>query len=366
MLKILVVDDSAADRLMIKSLLHEHQVLIACDGLEAMRQIDEHADIDLVILDLNMPDMNGFQVLQALQSNERYRKLHTIILTNYDELDSEIKGLELGAMDYIRKPVHFESLRTRVNIHFELIWIQQLLEQKLDEQSLTLNTIFYQSPVGIAILYGREIVSINPMLEQIIGRSKEELLKLGWEKITHPDDLKEDLHNFRMLEAGEINSYSMEKRYIKPDGSVVWVNMTVSAMISSNRDKHNYISLFNDISHRKATEEALIESERSKSVLLSNLPGLAYRCNYREGRMEFVSDGCLELTGYPPESLLSNKDLSFNNSLVAPEYRDLVRKKWERTLEKRLPYKYEYEIITANGERKWVLEMGPGNGRGSL
>jgi CheY-like chemotaxis protein len=72
--KILLVDDSASDRLIIKNMLSDYNVLVACDGIEAMRQIDEHDDIDLIILDLNMPNMDGFQVLEALKSDERYNK----------------------------------------------------------------------------------------------------------------------------------------------------------------------------------------------------------------------------------------------------------------------------------------------------
>lgn len=236
------------------------------------------------------------------------------------------------------------------------------------ERSLILDAIFKQAPIGIAISYGKEpfmadnneLVSINLMFERITGRTNEELLKLGWAKITHPDDLEEDMNNYKKFQSGEIKSYSMEKRYIKPDGSIVWVHILVAPLTLSSKDKFNHICLAQDISKRKEIEKALAESERSKSVLLSHLPGMAYRCNYdREWTMYFVSEGCFELTGYTPENLLYNKDLSFN-SLIAPDYRDLLWKEWERTLAKRLPFKYEYEIITANGERKWVLEMGQG------
>lgn len=108
-------------------MLNEYRVLTACDGLEAMREIDAQADIDLVILDLNVPNMNGFEVLGALQSNERYKKLRTLILTNHDELDNEIKGLKMGAVDYIRKPIHMEFLKARMEIHLELLRIQKWL-----------------------------------------------------------------------------------------------------------------------------------------------------------------------------------------------------------------------------------------------
>jgi len=107
-------------------------------------------------------------------------------------------------------------------------------------------------------------------------------------------------------------------------------------------------------------ERQLRESERSKAVLLSHLPGMAYRCKYdRNWTMLFVSEGCFDLTGYKPESLLNNKELSYNQ-LIVPEYRDVIRREWERVVGLRLPFRYEYEITCAGGERKWVLEMGQG------
>ncbi len=90
MLKVLVVDDSSIDRMLINNMLNDCSVLNASDGIEAMEIINDNEDIDLVILDLNMPGMDGFQVLDKLRSEVRYRRMRTIILTNYDEIDNEI------------------------------------------------------------------------------------------------------------------------------------------------------------------------------------------------------------------------------------------------------------------------------------
>lgn len=110
----------------------------------------------------------------------------------------------------------------------------------------------------------------------------------------------------------------------------------------------------------KAMQKTLYESERSKSVLLSNLPGMAYRCNFdRKWTMQFVSEGCFELTGYRAESLLNNKDLSFND-LIYPEYREGLWKEWDIVLKQRRTFQKEYKIITANQECKWVLEIAQG------
>lgn len=128
--KILIVDDSKTDVMIMKSILHEYNLLYACDGLEAMEAVKKDPGIDIMLLDLNMPEMNGFEVLQALQENSLYRKITTIIITNHDEIHNEVRGLDLGAVDYIRKPLNMASLRKRVEIHLRLRKAQKYMEKQ--------------------------------------------------------------------------------------------------------------------------------------------------------------------------------------------------------------------------------------------
>lgn len=102
------------------------------------------------------------------------------------------------------------------------------------------------------------------------------------------------------------------------------------------------------------------EVEREKSVILSHLPGMAYRCKSDQfWTMELVSEGSFELTGYRPEELIGNKLISYSE-IISPRYVELSRTEWERVLGQRKPYNDEYEIITKNGESKWVMEKGQG------
>ena len=104
----------------------------------------------------------------------------------------------------------------------------------------------------------------------------------------------------------------------------------------------------------------LLESERSKSVLLSLLPGMSYRCkNDFNWTMEFVSEGCYSLTGYKPEDFVESRVISYNE-VISPEYYKLVRAEWERVLIHGKNYYDEYEIITKSKQRKWVMELGKG------
>jgi len=252
-------------------------------------------------------------------------------------------------------------------IFLGFLWFQKL-RNTFAVGTAIYRSIFEQIPSGVAIIIDENIlppsklmpITINPMFEHILGRTSTDIAHIKWSEITHPDDLQADLEKFEQFKNGEINGYSMEKRYIRPDGSSVWTNMKIAHLLES-MDKHSmHLCLLEDITIRKEAEEALRGSERDKSILLSNLPGMAFRCNHdRKWTMLFVSDGSLALTGYAPESFTLNRDISYND-LILPEYRERIRKEWDRILIERLPFKHEYEIITHKGERKWVLEMGEG------
>lgn len=242
------------------------------------------------------------------------------------------------------------------------------LNRKIAFDEALYQSVFEQAPIGIVIGGGKEYITeseygapvINPMFENIVGRKREDLKHYQWTDLTHPDDLEADLNLFDQFKRGEIDGYTLEKRFIRPDGSIVWTNMKIANLKDSLDNNATHLCLLEDITIKKNVEDSLKESERSKSLLISKLPGMAYRCRYdKEWTMEFVSDGCYKLTGYMPESLLNNKDLSFND-LITQEYREPLYEEWARVLANRLPFKSEYEITTSKGERKWVLELGEG------
>lgn len=119
-ISILIVDDSKTDVAIISSILVGYRLYIAYDGLEAMDMIKNNPDIRIVLLDLNMPLMDGFEVLKEIYKEHQLDYLNVIILTNYEEIENEIFGLELGAVDYIRKPLNLQSLKKRIEVHVKL------------------------------------------------------------------------------------------------------------------------------------------------------------------------------------------------------------------------------------------------------
>ncbi|GAB6108143.1 response regulator [Fusibacter bizertensis] len=141
-IKILIVDDSSTDRIMVQGILSGFELLTASDGLEAMDVLSKNPDVDIMILDLNMPKMNGFEVLEAMNSNPAYHRISTLILTNHDEIENEILGLDMGAVDYIRKPLNIESLKKRIQVHANLMYARKAMEQNnaILEQTVQVRT----------------------------------------------------------------------------------------------------------------------------------------------------------------------------------------------------------------------------------
>jgi len=118
--------------------------------------------------------------------------------------------------------------------------------------------------------------------------------------------------------------------------------------------------LLAQLAEHQQLEHLLREQQRLLLTLLSNLPGMAYRCrNSTDWRMEFVSEGCLALTGYAVTDLLDSQHMAYAE-LIHPADRDRVWEQIQQALYRREPFRLSYRIITAAGEERWVLEQGRG------
>lgn len=252
-------------------------------------------------------------------------------------------------------------------VAYQYFKLKALSDRKALDEALY-RSVFDQAPIGISIVNDKLFVSesgigninMNPMFEKILGRTNRELANTEWLDITHPDDLQADLGLFKQFKSGEIDGYTMKKRFLRPDGTYVWTSMKVAHFLGGLRDNPEHLCLLDDISTEKEFEDSMVESERSKSVLLSNLPGMAYRCIFdRDWTMQFASAGSIALTEYAPEDLINSKVISFKE-LIAPEYRELFWNEWTRVIAEKVPFRCEHEIITATGERKWVVGRGQG------
>lgn len=108
--KVLVVDDSKLLHRMFEMMLRQYPLVHAYDGREGLERLQEHKDVDIILLDINMPRMNGLEFLAAVKGNAETARIPVVIITTEGTEDDTQRGLEAGASAYVRKPFRNEEL----------------------------------------------------------------------------------------------------------------------------------------------------------------------------------------------------------------------------------------------------------------
>ena len=145
---------------------------------------------------------------------------------------------------------------------------------------------------------------------------------------------------------------SVDNEFLFPDGSKGWFELRIQPI------PQGVFILSIEITVRKSLEIELEKDKRKLNTLLSNLPGVAYRClNDDQWTMEYLSEGCFNLTGYSQKELLGNNAISFNK-LIFPEDAANVWKSIQEGIQSNRSYTLEYRLISKDGNIKWVWEQG--------
>jgi PAS domain S-box-containing protein len=171
-------------------------------------------------------------------------------------------------------------------------------ESVLRESEKRFRATFEQAAVGVAhsSLDGR-LLLMNQKLCDIVGYMPEEIVTKTYQEVTHPDDLEAELEYARRLLAGEIESCSYEKRYVRKDGALVWVNLTASVVRDEETGEPSYfVAIIEDISARKSAQEALRESEEFNRRIVESSSD-CIKILDPEGRLLYISERGQELLG---------------------------------------------------------------------
>ena len=196
---------------------------------------------------------------------------------------------------------------------------------------------------------------LNEAWERITGQSVSESIGRPCLQSFHQDDRTPIQDRFNTL-SYDPSTCTCEGRLRSNQGR--YVRVEIRARRTSDSQSLSYLSgTLSDISSRWALEESLRQKRHMLNTLLSNVPGMAYRCRLaRDWRMEYVSDGCFELTGYEAADLINNRKVTYAN-LIHPADRDSVWQLCQSELSQRKVSSLEYRIQTRNDETKWVWEQ---------
>lgn len=203
-----------------------------------------------------------------------------------------------------------------------------------------------------------KVLDLNSLFEEETGYSRIELIGQNIFTsgvLTTKSAVSSAFYLSKIIHGKDVPIF--ETDLVKKDGSIITYELR-GVPIQERDSLIGVQVILRNITERKKTEARLLQSERHLSNLMSNLPGMAYRSKYdSDWTMEFVSQGCIELTGYHPEELIQNKTANYAE-LIHPEDKENVFVSVREAVVKKKPYQIVYRIRTKNGTEKWVWEKG--------
>jgi PAS domain S-box-containing protein len=275
---VLLVDDHPENLLALEAILENlgQRLVKAHSGEEALRCL-LHQDFAVILLDVQMPGMDGFETASLIRNRQRSQYTPIIFLTAFSTSDSLMfKGYSLGAVDYLFKPVEPEILTSKVSVFVELFnktaQIKQQATQlaavnaELRESEQRFRSLSACSPVGIFLtdVEGR-FTYINPRLQAICGFTPEQSMGDGWLQSVHPEDREQVLANWSSLTLTN-GEYSNEFRVETPAGIVRQIHVRASPMLSPVGELIGHVGTVEDITDRKQAEEARAQIIREQAA----------------------------------------------------------------------------------------------------
>lgn len=275
---ILLVDDKLENLLALEAILEKlgENLVRATSGEEALRCL-LHQDFAVILLDVQMPGMDGFETATLIRNRGRSRHTPIIFLTAFSTSDQMLfKGYALGAVDYLLKPLDPNILTSKVTVFVELFKKTEAVKQQaaqlvavnaeLRQSEERLRSLSTCSPVGIFEIdtEGGSRYT-NPRYQTICGLKAAESLEKKWLESVHPEDRERAVTSWSNY-IREGRDYSEEFRFQTAYGIVRWVQVRSSPMLSGQGELLGYVGTLEDITERKQAEEVRAQVIREQTA----------------------------------------------------------------------------------------------------
>ncbi|HUV51089.1 MAG TPA: response regulator [Anaerolineae bacterium] len=302
--QILIVEDSPTQAEQLKYLLEQHNytVLVAESGKEALTLLDEHTPL-LIISDIVMPEMNGYELCQEIKSGESTRDIPVILLTSLSGAEDVLEGLACGADNFLTKPYHKDYLISH---------IEQILANKKLYKSERVR-------VGVEILFGGK--------KRFITANQQQMLTL-------------------LISSYEA-AVQKNKELVKSREELIMFNERLEESV-----KERTAELSAEIATRKSAEETLRESEAKYRNLTESLDELIYRADPETFVATYVNRAVEKICGYTVEEWLGDPTLW--ESTIYPEDKERVFALFTESQRKIKSGAVEYRIISKDKTERWV------------
>lgn len=279
--KILLVDDNETNLIFLEDHLSELEnaiIFSVKSGNEALQMIQKH-EFALVILDVQMPGLNGFDTLDLIRENEQNKNLPVIFVSGiFTDEENILRGVESGAIDFITKPVNPDVLKGKVKIFIDLyaqkkylhnlIQTLKITNQQLEKSENTFRSLTLLAYEAIVLLDEKlSITFFNKAAERIFGYSQKEALALTFQAIapkknTQNNDLNVQ-HNIFEKSSSDIGSaYELEAQ--RKNGEKFPIELSISSFILDNIKYHTCI--IRDLTRRKEIEQELLRAKETREA----------------------------------------------------------------------------------------------------
>jgi PAS domain S-box-containing protein len=357
--KILIVDDEEMCRELLQYMLADYyeNFLLAGNGLEALDLLVVHADIDLILLDLEMPVMGGQEMLSVVKNLPDLQAIPVIVASGNRE--DAIRSLGNGADDFIIKP--YDSLELLLRVTNLLRKNLDITERKRAENKLLAVTNSAHDAILMMEPHGR-ITYWNPAAVQIFGYRAEEVLGTDLHILLAPERYHAAHHaaipEFQLTGNGNAVGKTIELSALRKDGQEIVVEMSLSTIFLDGG--WHAVAIIRNITERIRVEKALEESERFMRILTDTIPGMVGYWT-RELRCGFANAAYLEWFGKTPEQIrgihireLLGGELFIRNEPFINAALQGERQQFERTLTKAdgtIGYSWAHYIPDVDGDQ---------------
>jgi PAS domain S-box-containing protein len=283
--RILIVDDERRNRQLLEIMLSQerYDLRTASSGVEAL-EIAALDPPDLILLDVMMPEMDGYQVARTLKANPATTNIPLIMVTALDDRAARLLGLDAGAEEFLTRPVDRAELCVRARNLLRLKAYGEYFDKysqtlELEVSSRTADVIdsehlyrstFDAAPVGI-VHVGRDgqWLRVNQRMCDLLGYSREELLSVPVQELMHSDSGCGEVESFQQMATDAQEPFVVdEKRYRKRDGSFVWARVNMSVHRDADGESRHFISVVEDITERRILAAQRADAERRTSLAL--------------------------------------------------------------------------------------------------
>ncbi|MDP2850251.1 MAG: response regulator [Sulfuricurvum sp.] len=272
---LLVVDDEPRNIQVVSNVLKEiddYHILYATNGEQALQRVEKN-DIDLILLDMMMPLLDGLETCKRLKADPRYSAIPVIFLTAKNDEESLIKAFDAGAVDYVSKPFLRRELIARVTTHLHLRLAQKELSSELYENKELLKQ--YKEIVDLSSIVTKSdpsgrIIYANDNFCAISGYTHNELLGKSHNIVRHPE-VPSSFYKDMWATIQQKQPWRGIVKNITKEGKIYVVDAVVSPILNSKDEIIEYISLRKDITPLIELKEEIEATQKELILMLGNV-----------------------------------------------------------------------------------------------